>query len=107
MLKTVTLLKRREDLTPAEFQAHWREVHAPLVLSIPGVRGYVQGRPIPGDGDDPPCDGVAEVWYDDLQARDRAFRTSEYEAVLDDERNFLGATTAESAFVTVVEERLL
>ena len=107
MLKTVTLLKRRSDLSHEEFRAYWREVHGPLVLRIPGVRGYVQGRPVATRGAEPDYDGLAEVWYESARSRDDAFGSPEYQAVLDDERNFMGATTGDSIFITVEEERLL
>ena len=105
MIKTITLLKRREDLSPQAFHRYWREVHGPLVLRIPGVVGYVQARPMPIDGE-AEYDGLAEVWYEDVESRDAAFETPEYRAVIDDEANFLGASTGESIFLTLSEDRL-
>lgn len=106
MVKTVTLLRRRPDLSPEGFHRHWREVHAPLVLGLPDVRRYVQCRPIPIDGREPAYDGIAEVWYDDLESLRRAFASEAYATLLADEPNFMGPSTKESIFLTVVEDRL-
>ena len=107
MVKTVTLLKRRSDLSHGQFDNYWRDVHGPLVLKLPGVRGYVQSRPIRLADAEPEYDGVAEVWYDDLEAMNAALASEAYETLLDDEKNFLGASTGESIFLTLSEDRLL
>lgn len=56
---------RRADLTPAAFEAHWREVHGPLVRELSaelGIAGYVQILP---DADaQAEWDGLALVWFD-------------------------------------------
>jgi len=95
MIKTVTLLKRRPDLTPEEFHRYWRDVHAPLMLAVPGCVRYIQGRPVPGyrDAD---IDGVAEVWYSDEHAMLAAFRTP----------HFMAAQTDNLIFLTVHEDVL-
>lgn len=105
MIKTVTLLRRRPDLTREEFDRHWRTVHAPLVLALPGVVAYVQGRVL-GDVLDTDVDGIAEVWYRSEKDMRATFATPEYAALLSDEANFMGPTTGESVFVAVEERRL-
>ena len=35
MIKLVSMLKRKEGLTPEEFHRHWREVHGPLIGGMP------------------------------------------------------------------------
>ena len=35
MIKLTCLLKRREGMTPAEFQAYWRDHHGPLIALHP------------------------------------------------------------------------
>lgn len=73
-------LRRREGLTRDEFQAYWRERHAPLVREVAPVlriRKYVQSHAF----DDPriapavdargaavaPYDGVAELCWDSIE----------------------------------------
>src|SRR5512138_2240030 len=73
LIKSISLLTRKAGMTHAQFVAHWVDVHAPLALSVPGLRRYVQShiveertRPdIPATDVD--IDGIAELWYDDRE----------------------------------------
>jgi uncharacterized protein (TIGR02118 family) len=63
--RLVLLFRRRADLAPEEFLRYWREVHAPLVLEVPGIRRYVISPVVSSpDADAPPVDGMAELWID-------------------------------------------
>lgn len=104
MIKTVTLLTRRQDLSSEEFHRHWKDIHAPLVLALPGVRRYVQCRPIQVPGREPQYDGIAEVWYEDIESLNATLQTSEYETLLNDEKNFMGSMTEDSIFMFVAED---
>ena len=106
MIKTVGLLTRRPDISRAEFHRHWREVHAPLVLALPGVRRYVQCRPVEGPGIEAEYDGIAEVWYDDLESLRVTLESPEYQDLMDDEKNFMGPSTKESIFMFVEEDEI-
>jgi EthD domain-containing protein len=74
MVTSFSLLTRRAGLSPEEFRAHWRDVHAPLVGHVDYLRGYVQHRfPPPEERVDPAegagrLDGLAEFWWDDRAA---------------------------------------
>ena len=41
MIRLTALLRRHPALSADEFQAHWRDVHAPLILSVPGIERWV------------------------------------------------------------------
>ena len=104
MIKTVTLLNRRPDLTSEQFHEHWKTVHAALVLAMPRVRRYVQCRSLEVPGREAPCDGVAEVWYDSVEDFLATAASEEYVRLLADEKNFMGAKTQDSVFVIVEED---
>jgi uncharacterized protein (TIGR02118 family) len=106
MIKTVTLLKRRPDLTSEEFHRHWREIHGPLVLALPGVLRYVQCRPLAMIAGQPDVDGIAEVWYADVPSMRAALESAAYVTLIADEVNFMGPSTKESIFMTVEEDAL-
>jgi uncharacterized protein (TIGR02118 family) len=79
MLKVMVLLAKRSGLSIAEFRRHWLEVHAPLVHALPGLRRYVQDHVV-SNLDIPAAvplgveiDGIAELWFDDEAAVQRAF----------------------------------
>ena len=97
MVKFTILLKRRPDLTHAQFVEHHRTTHAPLFMSVAAVkahvRRYVQQHALdvelPGL---PPCkyDGITELWFDDVGAIAAVFTDAEYMArIRPDEERFL------------------
>ena len=102
MIKLVFCLRRRDDLSREEFQRYWREQHGPLVRSHAealGIRRYVQVHSIDDEislaiagerGSPQPYDGVAELWFDDIEGANRAFNEPRYlEVVRPDELKFV------------------
>lgn len=67
-VKAVFLLKRRPDLSVAQFQAYWLNEHAPQIPRDMGVLRYVQCHQIPSTyaSGVPAYDGVAELSFADL-----------------------------------------
>ena len=96
MIKVMGLLTRRPELTHAQFVKHWLEIHGPLALAVPSVRRYVQShivgtrtRPdIPET--DVEIDGIAELWYDDEAALQRAAASPEMKNLTDDGALIIG-----------------
>lgn len=72
MVKYVAMLYRREGVSVEAFQKHWRDVHGPALIAGPhAMRRYVQTHVLPetyNGGHPPACDGLAEAWYDSLEA---------------------------------------
>jgi len=91
MVKLVYCFARRPDLSFEEFSAYWRDVHGPMGARIPGLRRLVQSVAIrdPRDAAAPSFDGMAELWFDDLEAVMRARGSDEWRASTADERNFI------------------
>jgi uncharacterized protein (TIGR02118 family) len=106
MIKIVGLLTRKSGITREEFVRHWFEIHGPLAHAVPGIRRYVQShitdtrtRPdVPETDVD--VDGIAELWYDDMESFQRAAATPEMKALTDDGALFIG-----SIKTYVIEER--
>ena len=106
MIKVLGLLTRKEGTTHEEFVRHWFDIHAPLAHAVPGIRRYVQShitgtrsRPdIPETAVD--VDGIAELWYDDLEAMQRAGASPEMKILTDDGALFIGQIKT-----YVIEER--
>jgi EthD domain len=82
MIRLTAMLRRNPALTAEEFQAHWRDVHADKILSVPGVRSrlvrYEQHPRLAaaanGWAGTEGFDGVAVQWYrsiDDFLAMTR------------------------------------
>jgi uncharacterized protein (TIGR02118 family) len=122
MIKLVFCLRRRADLSRADFQAYWRDRHAPLVAEVAPVlriRRYVQSHsfddprlagPVDARGAGvPPYDGVAELYWDsiaDLVAvNDSAEAREAGRRLLADERVFIDL--AASPLFWVREDRIV
>ena len=96
MIKSLSLLTRRPELTHEEFVRHWLDIHGPLALKVPGVRRYVQSHIIDERSrpDIPTTlvevDGVAELWFDDLDAMARSNASPEAKALHADGALFIG-----------------
>jgi uncharacterized protein (TIGR02118 family) len=96
MIKSLSLLVRKDGMTHEQFMRHWVDVHAPLARTVPGLRRYVQShiaderpRPdIPSMG--VAVDGIAELWYDDREAMARALASPEMQALHADGALFIG-----------------
>jgi uncharacterized protein (TIGR02118 family) len=97
MVKLTIFAVRKPGLTHAEFDAYWRDEHGPLVRSVHEfarhVRRYVQCHGVEGArgfGSDGGYDGVAELYFDDVEAIARAFAEPRYlEVIRPDERKFV------------------
>lgn len=80
MVKYIVMLRRKPGLTKQQFLKHWKEVHGPLVARIsPGIKKYIQSHPLEVPGIECEIDGIAELWFDNLEdlLRWRAWRNTE------------------------------
>jgi uncharacterized protein (TIGR02118 family) len=96
MVKVLSLLTRKPEISHEQFVKHWLEIHGPLALAVPGIRRYVQSH-IVGTRKradiaeiDLDIDGIAELWYDDRDALARAAATPEMKRLTDDGAQFIG-----------------
>ena len=96
MIKSISLLTRKDGMTHEQFMKHWVEIHGPLALGVPGLRRYLQSHileerkraDIPSTNVE--VDGIAELWYDDREAMARAIATPEAKALYADGALFIG-----------------
>jgi len=90
MTKLVAVIRRRPDMTREECHRYWREVHAEIAKGMPGVRRYVINLATRGAaaGEEPPFDGVAELWFDDVAASEAAFASEAGRKTIEDLVNF-------------------
>jgi len=96
VIKMLGLLTRKPHLTHEQFVDHWLNIHGPLALAVPGVRRYVQSH-IVGTRTRPDIpetqvevDGIAELWYDDMETAQRAGASPEMKRLTDDGALFIG-----------------
>ncbi|MEV4105350.1 EthD family reductase [Nonomuraea sp. NPDC049649] len=89
MIKVVALIRRKPGLSREEFLRFWQEEHPPLVLALPGLRGYRQ-NPAIEHRKTWPWDGCAELWFDDVRAVKAAFESPEADPLREHEEAFIG-----------------
>ena len=105
MVKLVFVIRRREDLSAEEFHRYWLEEHGPLARSLLeplGARRYVQTHELASDlnaalaatrGTAPAYDGLAEIWWDSVEALVAATTSEEgrhaNEVLQEDEARFI------------------
>ena len=90
-LTMFAFLNRLPGTEPATFHAYWRDHHGPIAAVVPGLRRYVQNQVIlpVGADDGPVFDGVAQTWFDDLDAVRDSARSEELQRTRADEPNFM------------------
>lgn len=76
MMKIVVMVTKRRDLSDAEFRKRYLEGQGPLVARFPGLRKYVQNPVVTSS--EAGVSGVAELWFDDVEAWDRARASPEF-----------------------------
>lgn len=111
MIKLMILLKRRPGMSDEEFYRYWREDHGRTVMGTKEfsrhIRRYVQSPKKLGANSafasaESDYDGVAELWFDDVDSMNRAFAEPKYlEIVRPDEHKFVDL---DACRVLVVDE---
>jgi uncharacterized protein (TIGR02118 family) len=98
MIKRVSLVRRKPEMTREAFIAHWMGPHAEIVKQLPGLRGLRFGVVQRWTPDDAAWDGIGELWFDSIEAADKAFAAEPHASRLKADRaKFLGE--AQAAFV--------
>lgn len=105
--RTVALLGRKPGMSFAQFDAYWRDVHAPLAQKVPGVVHYIQRHIKPEGGAEEPdngfgIDGLVILDYESKEAHDAGWASPEGQAALADVPNFLG-----KHYVIAVEDSIV
>ena len=114
MITLIVAARRKAGMTPEDFQVHWLERHAPLVLSVPefarylkkyALYPYAEGASAIGLGALPDYDGVGELWFESTEEMLKAFSEPKYlEIIRPDEELFLDR---DGCLTFVTEERIM
>ncbi|MGO9125414.1 MAG: EthD domain-containing protein [Terriglobales bacterium] len=91
MVKLVYCIRKKAGLTEQGFFRYWENVHGPIGAQIPRLRKLVQSHrlTVPGDARRPDYDGMAELWFDNMEALLAARQSPEWKTSSDDEANFI------------------
>ena len=91
MVKRMVLVRRRPDLSVAEFADYWVNVHAKIGQRLRGIRGYrinIVTKWLNLTDSQSAWDGIAELWFDSEEEMDAALAEYRLELTADSE-NFL------------------
>ncbi len=111
MVRLTCLLRRKDGLSPAEFHAHWSEVHGPLIARSQSGRFVVRyeqhPRPL-GDysgEDDPGFDGVTVQWFESMDDYRAHMAEPDFPEIWADIERFLD--TVRMHFIVTEHPRLI
>jgi uncharacterized protein (TIGR02118 family) len=110
--KVVWFARFREDMPRQAAADHWRDVHGPIALRVPGIDRYVQNLAVAafdGDGqrdDMPAFDGFSECWFADRDAYLHSQASPEWDELAADGPNFMRMDALEG-MSAVLEERVI
>ena len=95
MIAAISLMRRRPDISLAEFRRHWLHPHGTMTAELPGTRHYVQHHPIDAPGTNAyarelAIDGMPELWFDDYEGRRIAYTSPRIAECNVDSENFVG-----------------
>jgi uncharacterized protein (TIGR02118 family) len=100
MLKVMSLMKKRPDLSLEQFRQWAQAEHPLLAQKLPGLRGY-RMNVAREENPDNPYDAVSEMWFDSAEARLAAMATDAGKAAGGD-----AASHCASRFHFLVEEKV-
>jgi uncharacterized protein (TIGR02118 family) len=97
LIKRMSTLKRRPDVSAEKFQREWFDVHSELVKRLPEVKGYTQnlifdrshGRGRPLTYDEFPVDGIVELWFRDADDLESGFRSASGKTLMTHAEEFI------------------
>jgi len=91
MVKLVYCITKKAGCSDEEFFHYWKNIHGPIGARIPGLRRLVQSHRVSvrGDKHSSDYDGIAELWFDDIDALLEARESDEWKASSEDEAHFI------------------
>jgi len=102
MIKVLFCLNRREGMSHKEFGEYWYAEHTALASEMPNLEKYTLA--FPDDPDEAAYDGMAELYFEDMDALDEAMDSHAGEEAAADLRNF---ADPDDVLQLVVEERTI
>jgi uncharacterized protein (TIGR02118 family) len=95
MIKLFAVVRRKSGMSPEEFHAHWRDVHAPLVAGSQSgshvLRYERHPRPLDDYGRPGTCDvdGVTVQWFSSAEDYYASLREPDYADIAADVATFI------------------
>lgn len=103
MIKTQVLVRRRPGMTREAFADYWLSVHVPITARIAGIaRQTISIVRDDFQRADTPWDGLANAWWDDADALAAARTSDAFQAMIEDEANFVDLSARQPLVVSEI-----
>lgn len=98
MIAAISLMRRRPDISLAQFRKHWLDPHGVMTAELPGVSFYIQshciGSPVTNAlAEQLGIEGIPELWFDSYEDRRIAYTSPRIAECNIDSEQFVGAVT--------------
>jgi uncharacterized protein (TIGR02118 family) len=96
VIAAISMMKRRPDLSVAQFRKHWLDPHGVLTAGLPGVRHYIQSHVVESPHNNALARhhdlmGFPELWFESYEHREIAYTSSRIAECNIDSEQFVGA----------------
>ena len=110
MIAAISMMRRRPDISLAQFQRHWLDPHGVMTAELPGLRYYIQSHCLDAPGTNAlarelAVDGFPQLWFDDIAARSIAYASPRIAECNIDSEQFVEAVSRLVTEPKVVVER--
>jgi uncharacterized protein (TIGR02118 family) len=102
MIKRMVFLRRRPDLSFAEFEAHWVSRHADIARELPNLRGLRLNLVESWLPAETAWDGIGEVWFEDMTQVKAAYEAEPLARALAEDRAQFATMESQVCFVREV-----
>ena len=98
MIAAISMMRRRGDVSLAQFRRHWLDPHGVMTAELPGVRTYIQSHCLDAPGTNAlarelAIDGFPELWFDSIEARRIAYTSPRIAECNIDSEHFVGSVS--------------
>ena len=105
MIKLIFTGKKGPEKSMQEFKKYYLEQHAQLFMkTVPSVRKYTINFAIERPGKENPFDFITEIWWDDIDAVHRFYKSDDYKNIIKPDEVKLGAVAQGSYFEEFVQK---
>jgi uncharacterized protein (TIGR02118 family) len=114
MVKGLFFAKRKQGISPSEFQQYWLKKHAELTKPLTHIMGYIQSPTLlsaydnpemPYGAGSPPYDGMATMWFNSTEERRLGNMTPAAQVAIQDQANFTELSARRFLLTTEVVQK--
>lgn len=96
MIAAISMMRRRADISVAQFRKHWLDPHGVLTAGLPGVRHYIQSHVVESPHNNALAReldlmGFPELWFESYDDRKIAYTSPRMAECNIDSEQFIGA----------------